>query len=109
MIVREPLAKLGGLLGARPALTRIQPDTGGRATGLGVEKVSGQVGRAAVAGAVGIGNNQVGKWPRNTTLYSDRKRHEITGRDSGPIEKITLDMDPLEASRIYKELMRSGD
>lgn len=44
-------------------------------------------------------------WLRNRQpkLWRDKVEHELTGKDGGPIEQITRQMTPEEASRVYRE------
>ena len=46
---------------------------------------------------------------KHLKLFTDKT--EVTGKDGGPIETktITADMDPKEASRLYKEWMARHD
>lgn len=52
------------------------------------------------AASLWLRNRQPDKW-------RDKQDHEVTGRDGGPIEqKITLDMSPEEASRLYQQMIK---
>jgi len=41
--------------------------------------------------------------------YSDNVKNEVTGSGGGPVEVITSDMPIEEASRLYREMLQSGN